>query len=58
MALNARSITYNALLTTTADKIHKSGAIQNAITSSNPTFAAFMDKGKTGAVNQSVRGFG
>lgn len=46
MALNARSITYNALLTTTADKIHKSGAIQNAITSSNPTFAAFMDKGK------------
>jgi len=46
MAIQTRSITYDALLTTTADKIHKSGAIQDAISNSNPTFKEFMDKGK------------
>lgn len=46
MALLARSITYDALLTTTADKIHKAGVIQDAITNSNPTFKAFTESGK------------
>ena len=47
MAATVRSnVTYDALLTTTADKIHKSGAIQDAISNSNPTFKEFMEKGK------------
>jgi len=46
MAATSRTLSYDALLTTTADKIHKSGAIQDAITSSNPTFKEFMEKGK------------
>lgn len=46
MAATSRTLSYDALLTTTADKIHKSGAIQDAISSSNPTFKELMDKGK------------
>ncbi len=46
MAATSRTLSYDALLTTTADKIHKSGAIQDAISNSNPTFAEFMSKGK------------
>jgi hypothetical protein len=46
MALNSRSITYDALLTTTADKIHKSGAVQDAISNSNPTFKALFEGNK------------
>ncbi|RLA59654.1 MAG: phage major capsid protein [Epsilonproteobacteria bacterium] len=46
MAATSRTLSYDHLLTTTADKIHKSGAIQNAITSSNPTFAELMTKGR------------
>ena len=46
MAATSRTLSYDALLTTTADKIHKSGAVQDAITSSNPTFAEFMTKGR------------
>jgi hypothetical protein len=46
MAATYRELSYDALLTTTADKIHKSGAIQDAITNSNPTFKALMESGK------------
>ena len=47
MGYTTRStINYDALLTTTADKIHKSGVVQDAITSSNPTFKALMEGGK------------
>ena len=46
MAATSRTLSYNALLTTTADKIHKSGAVQDAISSSNPTFNELMSKGK------------
>ena len=46
MAATSRTLSYDALLSTTADKIHKSGAVQDAITNSNPTFKAFMDKGR------------
>jgi len=46
MAATSRTLSYDALLTTTADKIHKSGAIQDAISNSNPTFSKFMEKGR------------
>jgi hypothetical protein len=46
MAATSRTLSYDAVLTTTADKIHKSGAIQDAITNSNPTFSEFMSKGR------------
>lgn len=46
MAATERTLSYDALLTTTADKIHKSGAIQDAISNSNPTFKEFMTKGR------------
>lgn len=47
MAATTRStVTYDHLLTTTADKIHKSGAVQDAISNSNPTFKELMEKGK------------
>jgi len=46
MALPTRSYTLDALLSLTADKIHKSGAVQDAISNSNPTFKAFMDNGR------------
>ena len=46
MAATSRTLSYDALLTTTADKIHKAGVIQDAISNSNPTFKAFMDSGK------------
>lgn len=36
MSATSRTISYNKLYTTTADKIHKSGAVQDAITTSNP----------------------
>lgn len=45
-ATRRSNVDYNALLTTTADKIHKAGVVQDAITSSNPTFKALMEKGK------------
>jgi len=37
---------YDALLTTTADKIHKSGAVQDAISTSNVIFKELYDSGK------------
>lgn len=43
MAATQLTRDYGALLTTTADKIHKSGAIQNTISQSNPVFKAFHD---------------
>ena len=46
MAATSRTLSYDAVLTTTADKIHKSGAVQDAISNSNPTFAEFMTKGR------------
>lgn len=46
MAATSLTKSFNALLTTTADKIHKSGAIQDAISNSNPMFSELMQKGK------------
>jgi hypothetical protein len=46
MAAPARTYTWDHVLSTTADKIHKSGAIQDAISNSNPTFKELMEKGK------------
>lgn len=46
MAATSRTLSYNAQLTLTGDKIHKSGAIQDAISNSNPTFSEFMSKGR------------
>ena len=46
MAATQRTIDYNALYSLTADKIHKKGVIQDAISNSNPTFKEFMDKGR------------
>ena len=46
MSATSRTLSYDALLTTTADKIHKSGAVQDAISSSNVTFNELMTKGK------------
>lgn len=46
MAATSRSIDYNKILSTTADKIHKSGAVQDAITSANPMTRELYTKGK------------
>lgn len=46
MGATTRTLNLDAVLTTTADKIHKAGVIQDAISNSNPTFKAFMESGK------------
>jgi len=46
MAATSRTLSYNAELTLTGDKIHKSGAIQDAVTNSNATFSYMMEKGR------------
>jgi hypothetical protein len=46
MSATSRTLSYDALLSTTADKIHASGAVQNAISNSNPTFGWLTQKGK------------
>jgi len=43
MSATSRTINYDALLTTTADKIHASGAVQDAISNSNPLVKKLMD---------------
>ena len=46
MAATSYSVSLDAVLTTTADKIHKAGVIQDAISNSNPTFKELYSKGK------------
>jgi hypothetical protein len=46
MAATQRTLNYNALLSTTADKIYESGAVQNAISNSNTIFEELYSKGK------------
>jgi len=41
-----RSAAYDALLSTTLDRYWKSGALEDAVFNSNPTFAAFKEKGR------------
>jgi outer membrane lipoprotein-sorting protein len=46
MAATSRTLSYDALLSTTADKIYKSGAVQDEISNSNVVFNELYKKGK------------
>jgi len=47
MAANSQDRSYDALVTTTLDNLHKAGAVTNLIENSNPTFAWFKQKART-----------
>lgn len=47
MAANSRTLSYDSLVTTTLDNLHKGGAITDLVTNSNPTFAWLKQKART-----------